>query len=69
MHTSATPRLRTSDSTDIQNFADSPAVGPTHRPRTSFCPSQLIPMATYTARLVTTPSRILTISAPVNTTG
>jgi hypothetical protein len=32
MHTSATPRERSSDSTDIQNFADSPVVGPTHRP-------------------------------------
>jgi hypothetical protein len=45
MHTSATPRDLISDRTDIQNFADSPVVGPTHRPSTCFSPSQSMPMA------------------------
>ena len=45
MHTSATPRARISDRTESQNFADSPVVGPTHRPRTCLAPSQSIPMA------------------------
>jgi hypothetical protein len=45
MYTSATPRLLSSLSTDSQNFADSPVVGPTHRPRTCLAPSQSMPMA------------------------
>ena len=69
MHTSATPRPFSSDSTLSQNLADSPAAGPIHRPSTCLAPSQSIPMATYTARLATTPSRILTISASMKTTG
>ena len=45
MHTSATPRALSSDSTVSQNFADSPVVGPTHRPSTCLAPSQSIPTA------------------------
>jgi hypothetical protein len=45
MHTSATPRDRSSDNTVSQNLADSPVVGPTHRPSTCFAPSQSMPMA------------------------
>jgi hypothetical protein len=45
MHTSATPRLFSSDSTDSQNLADSPVAGPTHRPSTCLAPSQSIPIA------------------------
>src|SRR6266550_7246934 len=62
MHTSATPRPFSSLSTVSQNLADSPVVGPAHRPSTCLCPSQSMPMATYTARLVTTPSLILVLS-------
>ena len=69
MHTSATPRLLSSDSTVSQNLLDSPVEGPTHSPSTLFAPSQSIPMARYTGRFATTPSRILTISASMNTTG
>ena len=69
MHTSATPRPFSSDRTVSQNLADSPVVGPTHRPSTCLCPSQSMPMATYTARLVTTPSLIFTISASMKITG
>jgi phytoene dehydrogenase-like protein len=45
MHTSATPRLRSSASTVIQCFAPSPPV-PTQSPSTSRSPSQLIPSTT-----------------------
>lgn len=45
MHTSATPRLFSSDSTASQNFADSPVVGPIHMPRTCLAPSQSTPIA------------------------
>jgi|SRR5215469_550200 len=45
MHTSATPRPFSSLSTVSQNFADSPVVGPTHRPSTCLAPSQSMPMA------------------------
>src|SRR6476646_8744659 len=69
MHTSATPRDFNSESTVSQNLLDSPVEGPTHRPSTFFAPSQSIPIASYTGRLATTPSRILTINASMNTTG
>ena len=69
MHTSCTPRDFSSDSTDSQNFADSPVDGPIHMPSTCFAPSQSMPMARYTGRFATTPSRIFTISASMNTTG
>ena len=39
------PRDRSSLRTDSQNLADSPVVGPTHRPSTCLAPSQSIPMA------------------------
>jgi hypothetical protein len=45
MHTSATPRPFSSDSTVSQNLADSPVVGPAHRPSTCLAPSQSMPMA------------------------
>ena len=44
MKTSATPRLRSSVSTVIQNLAPSPPAGPTHMPNTSRSPSRLTPM-------------------------
>jgi hypothetical protein len=69
MHTSATPRDLSSESTVSQNLLDSPTAGPTHNPSTFFAPSQSMPIARYTGRLATTPSRILTISASMNTTG
>jgi hypothetical protein len=69
MQTSATPRAFRSDSTVSQNLADSPVVGPTHRPSTCRAPSQSIPIAIYTGRLATTPSRIFTVNASMNTTG
>jgi len=43
MHTSATPRPLSSDKTVSQNLADSPVVGPTHRPSTCLAPWQSIP--------------------------
>src|SRR4051812_26547139 len=69
MQTSCTPRDFNSDNTDNQNFADSPVDGPIHNPSTCLSPSQSIPTARYTGRFATTPSRILTISASMNTTG
>src|ERR687897_3544942 len=51
MHTSRTPRLRSSESTDIQNLADSPVLAPTHMPSTCLPPSQSTPIARYTGRL------------------
>ena len=69
MHTSATPRLLSSDSTDSQNFELSPVEAPTHIPSTLLPPSQSIPIARYTGRFATTPSRIFTVSASMNTTG
>ena len=42
MHTSATPRLLSSDSTVSQNFADSPIVGSTHSPSTCLAPSRIL---------------------------
>src|SRR3954471_20809588 len=62
MHTSATPRLLSCDSTVSQNLLDSPVVGPTHIPSTFLTPSQSIPRARYTGRFATTPSRILVLS-------
>ncbi len=41
---SLTPRLRRSVRTAIQNFAPSPPV-PAHKPRTSFSPARLTPIA------------------------
>ena len=54
-------------STESQNFALS--FSPTHIPRTSFCPSILIPIAIYTAFLMICPS-LLTWKciASINTT-
>jgi len=46
MHTSLTPRLRSSVSIPIHTLAPSPPVGPTHMPSTSRYPSTLMPMAT-----------------------
>ena len=69
MHTSATPRPFSSDSTLSQNLADSPAAGPIHRPSTCLAPSQSIPMARQAGRFATTPSLILIISAPMKITG
>ena len=52
-----------------QNLADSPVLGPTHKPSTCLVPSQSIPIARYTGRFDTTPSRIFTISASMKMTG
>ena len=43
-NTSLTPRFFRSVSTAIQNFAPSPPV-PAHKPRTSFSPARLTPIA------------------------
>jgi hypothetical protein len=52
--------------TRSQNFA--PSVCSIHRPRISLRPEQRMPMARYTARLLTSPSlRIFTRSASKNT--
>src|ERR1700712_1752402 len=56
MQTSWTPRFLISVSTDSQNFAPSPP-SPAHSPRMSRSPLQVTPIATYTGRLVTCPSR------------
>jgi hypothetical protein len=69
MHTSVTPRAFSSDRTESQNLLDSPVEAPTHMPSTSLAPSQSIPMAKCTGRLATTPSRIFTVMASMNTTG
>lgn len=66
MHTSSVPRFLSSVSTCNQNFAPSPPL-PIHNPSTSRCPSTVTPMAVYTGRLVTCPSRILTTIASMNT--
>jgi hypothetical protein len=69
INTSPMPRLRSSVMTESQNFGDSPPVGPTHRPKMSRSPSMLMPMTTYTTRLVTVPSRILIRIPSTNSTG
>ena len=62
MNASFIPRFFRLINTDIQNLA--PSVAFTHRPRTDFSPSMLIPIAVYTARLSTLPScRIFTIQS------
>jgi hypothetical protein len=58
-NTSHTPRFFRSSNTDIQNLAPSPPA-PAHSPRTPLRPSRLTPIAAYTGRLATCPSRILT---------
>jgi hypothetical protein len=68
MQTSSTPRFLISVSTCSQYLAPSPPV-PTHNPKMSRCPSTLTPIAVYTGRLATWPSRILTTMASMNTTG
>src|SRR5216683_7434670 len=65
MKMSLTPRLWSSVSTCSQNFA--PSLAEVHSPRTSFWPSSVMPMATYTARFSTRPSmRIFTTSASID---
>src|SRR6478736_5232799 len=59
-NTSRTPRFFRAVSTANQNFADSPSPSPAHIPRTSLCPSRSTPIAAYTGRLRTCPSRTLT---------
>jgi hypothetical protein len=68
MHTSSTPRFLISVNTCSQYLAPSPPV-PTHKPRMSRLPSTLTPIAAYTGRLATWPSRIFTTIASMNTTG
>src|SRR4051812_33823063 len=64
--TSVTPRFFMSMSTLIQNLAPSPPV-PAHSPRTSLRPSTVTPIAAYTGRFATWPSRTLTTMASMNT--
>ena len=59
---SLTPRFFRSVSTANQNFAPSPPV-PAHRPRTSFSPASVTPIAAYIGRFATWPSRTLTTMA------
>jgi hypothetical protein len=66
-NTSATPRLRSSVNTAIQNFADSPPPSPNHMPKMSLCPSRSTPIAAYTGRFPTCPSRTLTVIASMKT--
>ena len=44
-NTSATPRLRSSVNTTIQNLADSPPPSPNHMPKMSLWPSKSTPIA------------------------
>jgi len=68
MQASSTPRFLISVSTASQYLAPSPPV-PTHGPKMSRLPSTVTPIAAYTGRLATWPSRILTTIASMNTTG
>ncbi len=66
MRMSLTPRFFSSDMTRIQNFA--PSVCSIQIPSTSLRPSDVTPIARYTALLRTVPSsRILTRRASKNT--
>ena len=60
------PRLGSSVSMFIHRLAPSPPLVPTHRPKMSRYPSMVMPIATYTGRLATAPSRTFSTSASVN---
>src|SRR2546423_1583 len=62
-NTSRTPRLFRPTSTLIQNFAPSPPPVPIVSPSTSLRSSRVTPMAAYTGRLATWPSRTFTTIA------